>query len=334
MSNLFINEGKKQLFVVREWGSELGFNLEIRKCLEEYHGPENVEFLIIPNKAKAHITILDAIQHFKPTNIYIDTRIFIVDAKVFNLARHLREVSTLNLELKKAGVRPICIVTDAQAPGYCLVAELLTHRVGYIVPIGSDFRFQSRNRNLNQLPGMFNPISLSTAESLNQRTEIKTKDVFLGGNLYEPRKSYMTEVVKKLSSWDIQVEISSKKSSSYNDYLLELSQHKIVLNTNFIANSTKVHMVGRNIEALHSGALLITQDTPLLLKYFQRDQHYLHASSPTEAANLINYFLQNPLELSAIAKRGNEAALQFARDRYFVSTINKFIGQLYLREKK
>jgi hypothetical protein len=322
----------KQLFVIREWGRNLGFNLEIRKCLEEYYGIENVDVLIIPNHARADIAIMDAIHQTKPINVFFDSRIFIVDAKIFALTKHLNHISTLNINLKKAKVIPICIVTDAQAPGYCFVADLLTDKIGYIVPIGSEFRFKSRKRN-HKLHGLFNPISESTAVFLKSNTQAKNKNIYFGGSLYEPRKSFFTEVKEKLDRFGIQAEISSKKPDSYRDYLKDLAEHKIVLNTNFIANSREVHMVGRNIETLNAGALLITQETPILEKYFQKGKHYIHASTPFAAAEIINYFLNHPDELSLIAKNGQVAALQYATDRLFVSSIDQFVRKHGLRSK-
>lgn len=324
MSHPIADKNIRHLYVIREWGRDLGLNTEIKKCLEEYYGIENVEVLIVPNHIRADIAMMDAIHEFKPAYIYMDSRIFIVNSKMLSLVKHLIEITFLNLKLKKANVIPICFVTDAQAPGYCLVADLLIHKIGYVVPMGSNFRYENRDR-YRKLPGQFNPISESTAVLLSSNDQVKTKNVYLGGSLYEPRKSFMIDVRKRLEHLGIKVDISSKKPDSYIDYLKELAEHQIVLNTNFIADSTKVHMVGRNIETLISGALLITQDTPLLVQYFQKGQHYVHASTPIEAADMISYFLKHPDELSQIAKNGQKAALHYATNKLFVSVIDQFV---------
>ena len=37
-----MNKYGRQLFIIREWGQKLGFNIEIWKCLQEYYGLENI----------------------------------------------------------------------------------------------------------------------------------------------------------------------------------------------------------------------------------------------------------------------------------------------------
>ena len=61
-----MNQKYGHLFIVREWGKDLGFNLEIEKCLREYHGDENVEVIIIPNDANIFQFFVNLIFHKMP----------------------------------------------------------------------------------------------------------------------------------------------------------------------------------------------------------------------------------------------------------------------------
>ena len=317
-----MNKYGRQLFIIREWGQKLGFNIEMWKCLQEYYGLENTDLLVLPNDADAVDQIKKSILEVKPAKIFMDSRIFIVDSKIFPLTKHLSQVSELNRVLKKNQIIPICVVTDAQAPGYCLVAELLVHGIGFIVPIGSEFKYRSLNKG-RKIGALFNPVSLETGAYIMSRAVAKSKDLYLGGSLYEPRKSFILETTKELIGTGILLEISPKKSNTYNEYLLELAQNKIVLNTNFIAESKKVHMVGRNIETFHSGSLLITQDTPLLTKYFTRGEHYVHADSPHEVGKLVKYYLKHEQEAKGISLEGQKRAMDYARGKYFMKSIEE-----------
>lgn len=318
------------LLIVREWGKDLGFNLEIERCLREYHGNENVEVVIIPNDANILEFFVNLIHDKMPKRIYVDTRIFIVDAAMPCLTRHLAEVSAIHGVLKSSQVTPVCILTDAlKAPGYLLVAELLVHGIGVLLPGGADSPIRGFSRKSRTKP-TFNPISLETGELLKKSSIEKSKDLYLGGLMYEPRKTYIDNVIKELKDSGIDLTLLPKKSNSYSDYLTELSRFKIILNTNFVVNSEAKNMVARNIEAMHVGSLLLTQNTTLLAELFTEGEHYINIESASDAATKIKYFLTNQDEAQAIAKSGQEKALKYAKEQYFMSLVNKKIDELGL----
>ena len=318
------------LLIVREWGKDLGFNLEIEKSLREHHGDESVEVIIIPNDANIFEFFVNLISDKMPKRIYLDTRIFIVDATVLSLMWHLTEVSAINRLLKSSKVLPVCILTDAlKAPGYLLVAELLVHGIGVLLPVGADSPLRGCSRKSRTSPTI-NPISFETAEFLKNSVIVKSKDLYLGGLMYEPRKTFIENVVKELSGSGIAPTLLPKKSDSYLEYLTELSRYRIVLNTNFAVNSTKKHMVGRNMETLHVGSLLLTQDTKLLRELFTEGEHYINMESVSDAAEKIKYFLKNRDEAHAIAIAGQEKALHYAKEHYFMSLVNRKIDGLNL----
>lgn len=318
----------RYILVVREWGKDLGLNLEIEKCLREFHGKENVEVIVIPNQDNILKFFENLISIKMPQRIYLDTRIFIVDAAMPSLARHLTEVSVINRLLESSKVIPVCILTDVlKAPGYLLVAELLVHGIGVLVPLGANSPNRGFSRN-SRVDDLYNPISFETASFLKNLAQRKPKDLFLGGLLYEPRKSFINSVVKELHDSEIEIAVLPKKTDNYIDYLSVLSKFKIVLNTNFVANSNKKHMVGRNIEALHVGSLLLTQNTPRLKRLFTEGEHYVNMESPSDAATKIKYYLKHQDEAQRIAISGQEKAISYARESYFARSIEGKINEL------
>jgi len=320
---------KSHIFLVREWGRDLGFNLEIGKCLEEYYGNENVEMIVIPNNVNIVNFFIQLISEKRPLRIYMDTRIFIVDASLNSLTGHLIDVSIVNRILNSAGIIPVCICTDPLQPGFILVAELLTRNTGILITMGADSTLHKFSDEIG-VGATFNPISYSTGLLLKESTTKKSKNVYLGGNMYEPRVSYFNKVVLELKMSDVSVDILPKKANRYIDYLTEMSKFKIILNTNFISSLEKKHMVGRNVESFHVGSLLLTQNTPLLQRYFTEGVHYIDVGLPSDAAEKIIYYLMNPAEASRIALAGQEKALQYSRDQIFLNLVNLKISQSLL----
>ena len=318
------------LLIVREWGKDLNFNLEIENCLKEFYGNENVEVAVIPNNENVVNFFSDLVSVRRPVRIYLDTRIFIVNSALPHLIRHLTEVSMVNRILKSAKVIPVCMITDPLAShGMVLVGELLIHGIGILVPIGAGTTIHGFSRNSRTDPTS-HPISYGTGIFLKKSALVKSKDLYLGGSMYEPRKSFINNIICELHGSDISIEVLPKKSNSYIDYILKLSEFRIVINTNFVVNSHKVHMVGRNLETLTAGSLLMTQNTPLLEKLFTEGEHYINIESPSDAATKVKYYLEHQEEARGIALAGQEKALCYARENHFVSLIDGKIEELQL----
>jgi hypothetical protein len=244
------------------------------------------------------------------------------------LHKHLKEVAQLNFILKELGVVPVCIMTDSlSAPGYQLVGELLIRKIGVLIPLSADPKITSFSRN-NRVIDVTAPISYETSKLLLANSKLKTEDVYLGGLQYEPRRSFLLTVQRKLQEVGVTSRITQKSSNSYTEYLKEISRYKIVVNTNFIVNSVKKHMVGRNIETLHAGSLLLSQPTSRLEKLFDEGVHYVGIDSPDEAVLKVLYYLENEAEARDIALSGQALAHSYAKESYFVSLVDAKVSAL------
>lgn len=325
-----INEIKMpdNLFIVREWGVNLGSNVELLKCLNEFYGEGNVTQIVVPNNANFLNFVLPLLDKAWGVNIWLDTRVFIVDARVKSLLVHLSDVGKLNFYLKAKRITPICIMTDSiSAPGYQLVGELLVRGIGVLIPLGEDTPIRGLSK-ISRVGGVTNPISKDTALRLvNSRSE-PTRGVFLGGLLYEPRKSYILKVHQGLILNDVDAEIVGKSSNSYMDYLVTLSNFRIVINTNFVVNSKKLHMVSRNIETLHAGSLLLTQNTSRIVSLFEEGKHYIAITSPEDAIKKAIYYYRNPDLASEVAKCGQKRAIRYAEESDFIAKVELAKGKI------
>lgn len=318
----------EHLFIVREWGSALGLNVELYKCLQEYYGKDKVIQVVVPNESNILVYILGMLRDYSPKTIWVDTRIFIVDAHIRNLHKHLKEVSQLNFILNKLNIVPICVMTDSlSAPGYQLVGELLIRNIGILIPLGANPRISGFSKNY-QVLDVTNPISLETSDLLLAGSDQKSEDVYLGGLQYEPRRSFLLAVQSKLNDAGLTSKITQKTSNSYLDYLKEISRYKIVVNTNFIVNSNSKHMVARNIEALHAGSLLLTQRTPRLEKILSEGLHYIGIETPDDVVLKVIHYLKHEEEAREIAIRGQTLAHSYAKKNYFVRLVDLKVQEI------
>lgn len=314
------------LFFVREWGSDLGFNFEVEHVLNDSYGTNKVLRVVIKNSESAYESLRVNILKYSPKRIYFDTRIFIVDAKLAPLMGHLLDCARINQLFVSNKVIPICFVTDPNQPGYCLVADLITSNIGLMIPIAGDFSIKP-HRGRKQLKSIFNPISINTCKRFMEKENSYKYDLYLGGSSYEPRKSYFEAVLKGIEHLGLRIYLASKELNSYDEYLNNIANSKIVINTNYIVNSVaKKHMVGRNIETFACGSMLITQNTSTLQSYFSEGRDYVAAETPIDAIREIERYHFDEAARSKIALSGQVKTLQYAEEQYFVGKIESEIG--------
>jgi len=311
------------LLVIREWGSDLGFNSEIENSLSEFYGGDKVRRVVIRNSENVYESLRASILQYSPKRIYFDTRVFIPDARIVPLIGHLLDCARVNQLFNSHGVIPICFVTDPNQPGYCLVADLITSNRGLMIPIAGNFSIRS-HKGRKQLESIFNPMSIKTCKRFLDEANSYQYDLYIGGSSYEPRKSYFEAVIKGVEHLGLRIYLASKELNTYEEYLNTISQSRIVINTNYIVNSlTKKHMVGRNIETFTCGSMLITQNTSTIQNYFREGKDYVSAEFPSDAIREIERYHFDDSARSRIALSGQLRAFQYAEEHYFVAKIDK-----------
>jgi hypothetical protein len=315
------------LLIVREWGSQLGFNSEIESSLIDFYGEDKVSRVVITNSESVIESLRTYILKYAPKRIYFDSRIFISNAKLMPLTGHLLDCARINQLFITSKVIPICFVTDPNQPGYCLVADLITSNIGLMIPIAGDFSIKP-HKGRKQSKSIFNPISINTCKRFMGNENSYKYDLYLGGSSYEPRKSYFEAVLKGIEHLGLRVYLASKELNSYDEYLNNIANSRIVINTNYIVNSiTKKHMVGRNIETFACGSMLITQNTSTLQSYFSEGRDYVAAETPIDAIREIERYHFDDAARSKIALNGQVKTLQYAEEHFFVGKIESEIGK-------
>jgi hypothetical protein len=192
-----------------------------------------------------------------------------------------------------------------------------------MIPIAGDFSIKS-HKGRKQIDSIFNPISIKTCKRFMETDSLFKYDLYMGGSSYEPRKSYFEAVLKGIEHLGLRIYLASKEMNSYDEYLNNISQSRMVINTNYIVNSlTKKHMVGRNIETFTCGSMLITQNTSTLQKYFREGRDYVAAESPADAIREIEKYHFDDSARSRIALSGQLKTLQYAEEHYFVTKTDR-----------
>ena len=320
------NQPGMVLLVTRQWGSNAGFNTELKKCLIEYWGTDQVKHLELISGENLLDAILNITEEFDFKFLIIDSRSCIVDARIPALFSHLQNARTLNLICKERSIVPICILTDPLMPGFALVGDLVTYRNGIVVPITASVPF-SKFLLRKSTKALGTPISRSTFFELEKALSGAPKlfDLFLGGSIYEPRKSYFEAVVEKLNGSGIRIQLHPKASDTYFEYLQGLSSARMVLSTNFLQlpGSKKLHLLGKSLETLHIGSLLLTQSTPDLTRNFDEYEDFVPVTNAADATEKILFYYQNEEERSRIAGNGYAKARQMASNKYFFSEIDR-----------
>jgi hypothetical protein len=323
------NQSGIVLLVTRQWGSNAGFNSELKQCLIEYCGINQVMHLELSNSENLIQAISRAIGEFEVEFLIIDSRSCIIDARLPALFSHLQDARTLNLICKDRGIVPICILTDPLMPGFALVGDLVTYRNGLVAPITASVPF-SKFVLRKSTEALGTPISVNTFFELQKATSSTPKlfDLFLGGSIYEPRKSYFNAVLEKLGGAGLRIQMHPKISDTYGEYLQGLSSARMVLSTNFlqIQGSKKLHLLGKSLETLHVGSLLLTQSTPELTRNFVEYEDFVPVTSAVDASEKVLFYHKNEEELSRIAANGYAKARQMACNKYFFTEINKSLA--------
>ena len=317
------------LLVTRQWGSNAGFNSELKQCLIEYCGTNQVMHLELSNTENLIEAISRTIEELDVKFLIIDSRSCIIDARLPALYYHLRDARTLNLICKNYGIVPICILTDPLMPGFALVGDLVTYRSGLVAPITTTVPF-SKFVLRKSTEALGTPISIQTFFELEKAISGKPKlfDLFMGGSIYEPRKSYFNAVLEKLGGAGLRIQMHPKTSDTYGEYLQGLSSARIVLSTNFlqIPGSKKLHLLGKSLETLHIGSLLLTQSIPELTRNFVEYEDFVPVTSAADASEKILFYHQNEEERSRIAANGYMKARQMVYNKYFFKEVNKSLA--------
>lgn len=213
----------------------------------------------------------------------------------------------------------VATVYDLLDPIEAAASQLLTRHRGRVWVMGSTAA-QARNLGLAQAVGPCGSLIAPyapTAADHSQAWEDRIHDVIFpypGG--HEVRDQLISSIISRLDP-SVRQYRSSRQSlhGSWKD-ALGRSRSTVVVN-DVRAPYLRVprvpgvhrpiptrHAVGRNLEALAAGVVLISQPCPPLLEWLEPCKHFLPWEGPDDAAKWVKWVVDNPEEAQRLAQRG------------------------------
>jgi len=163
---------------------------------------------------------------------------------------------------------------------------------------------------LESCPAVFWPLASSKDVFKSQAFKDRDIDVLFIGNNYGVRSSIINKIIK--SGIKISCYGSGWKNGSVNyTQMANLSSRaKIILGIGAIGYCQNLYTLKlRDFDAPTSGALYLTQRNPDLYQFFDSGTEIEFYGDANEAVRKIKYYLKNSEALFAVAKKGQEKAL-------------------------
>lgn len=213
----------------------------------------------------------------------------------------------------------VATVYDLLDPIEAAASQLLTSHGGRVWVMGSTAA-QARNLGLAQAVGpcgsLIAPYAPTSGDD-SHSWEDRIHDVILpypGG--HEVRDQLISSIMSRLDP-SVRQYRSTRQSlhGSWKDALVR-SRSTVVVNDvrapylrvprvpGFHRPIPSRHAVGRNLEALAAGVVLISQPCPPLLEWLEPRKHFLPWEGPDDAAKWVKWVVANPEEAQRLAQRG------------------------------
>jgi len=254
----------------------------------------------------------------------------------------LVEAFKISIMLSKRGITPIAFLTDMLVRRWRAKAVIVTASKGVVVTLMSPIDVSIMCPHKRFIGPYIMPFSKKTLDHLvdmkNKSTSKKAGAVVVGA-LYEPRKSIIESIQEKLlESSDHQITVNGRaldgQRSSDDDYWAKMVNSNIVITTSNVMDGGlgydwpwKEHFVYRYMEVLASGSLLAAPNLPGLELYFTEGEHFIGFSTEQEAAEKVQYYLENEDEAIKISNKGFERAKSFVESRSFWLSIDIFLSK-------
>jgi glycosyltransferase involved in cell wall biosynthesis len=246
----------------------------------------------------------------------------------------LIESLKISIMLSRRGIVPIVFLTDILDRSWRAKASIVTAVQGRVVTLNSPDGVKLLLPHKRFIGPYLMPFSLQTIEALKKKKqEILEKKSDSGavvvGALYEPRKTIVENIDQILSSRSkhsliFQGRTLEGKRSSDEDYWSNMFSAQIVVTTASVVNSLdgydwawKEHFIYRYMETLACETLLVAPELPAIKRYFTSGDHFISFSNEEDAAQKIQYYLENDEERQAIANKGFQRAQSLVESRSF-----------------
>jgi hypothetical protein len=298
------------LYPFREWGRGTSWTELTRSTLKQFVGAKNYYEYCLSATQDLPTWFRTYVSRSSADILLLDVRVLIVSARWFEVPKLILDCWKIQNEANRRGMQIVVFTPDWAGPGDRLIAFALTSGKHVVVasgllPKSKDFRRFQRIVSPAPLVAVYNAPKSESPLAHDQRLI----DVFFGGSLYEPRKSFFEALASELSAKSVNFVFKKGKGDlSLGQYFKTLSSSKIVVNTSvFSENSSVKQMTGKSSEASSCGALLIAERCEALDAFLRPGEEYVPfegLDDPAGVAELITQFLADRQSREAIALAG------------------------------
>ncbi len=246
----------------------------------------------------------------------------------------LIEAFKIAIILSRRGIVPIVFLTDVLDRSWRAKASVVTASMGIVVTLNSPDSVTLLLPHKRFIGPYLMPFSETTLKELNEKKQLileqeLDKDAVVVGALYEPRKTIVENVDKLFHDKTGKNLIFNGRSldgkrSSDAEYWESMYSAKIVLTTASVVNTLdgydwawKEHFIYRYMETLACETLLVAPELPAIQRYFNSGEHFISFASEEDAAQKIQYYLDNDAERKKIAYAGFKRAQSLVQSRSF-----------------
>lgn len=311
-------DGARHLLIgagVKGW--ELIEYTEIYKSASEYLGTPNVSKVVFSGNRPMLAEFQEALREAEPSHYYFDPR-----SGSQKLLGAIWEALAIGVHLERAGVIPICALTDFPVKRWRLQTAIVSARHGVVTSlmspsvVGPLFPHQ---RIIGPMPFPLSVATLRRLEKMKRRnisrqSDLSGKVVFVG-MLYEPRKTTIEAIQRGLAQQGIPMEIIGRMPDgsriSDDEYWDIISEARLIVSTSSQIASKQTDFDGHNhfiykfIEVTAAGTALAIEPVEGSEHLLRPDVDYIAYSSVDEAVAKIAGAWTHPKRLNGLAKKGN-----------------------------
>lgn len=302
----------------------------------EYLGSDRVHKIQINRDGNYFQQVKSALDCVRPTHYVYDPR---TGSQKWSTG--LCDSFKISFLLISRGITPIAILTDLPVRTWRAQCAAVTAKTGVVVSLMSPRMIHPIFPHRRLVSPTPMPLSQTTLKYLNElsrtRLENKTPRAVFVGSLYEPRSSILREIREGLKTRGLELEMKGRElgfgKSTDLDYWMNLINADIVVTTadQLASNGTDwtwfPHMIYRYIEVTACGSLLVASAVPGIERYLTPCEHFVSFTSPTNAVDLIEYYLVNEAERKRISSQGHERIQALVSARIYWTGIDIGLGK-------